>query len=658
MRYTRRWLWFAFFLLVTSALYPRHFRIYAAAQGATGGQSDHASAAEVPQQSAIAPAESEGWQPQMVWITHSEGEVKFSPGKKGQAKLNDDWTIANRNQVMEDGYTLVTENGKAEIEFEDGTILYLADHSALEFNELWASSTVYDTRMSLLTGMVTISHPEKSQPGLFYLPANELVLYTPVITMHFVDTGVTRVESAVDGIRVKRFSGLLTLGDGVEVAALGPDDEAAYIGGKIVRLTPLLSTSEDLSEFAGKAVVTPRPQASPEEVAWDQWVSGRLASRQEWIAQGLKQSGMKEEIPGLAAMAEDGKFFDCQYGKCWQPNPVAMASEQNPATASADTASHGSQTQGTATRTQNPPLQTNNGKIVVNQALMSRCPMQTWQITTDPNGKTTRTILNYGPCFAGSWDYLSDPCYPRRYIPGQPWPADCYVYSPFQTWIVGRRHHHECHWVKVHGHGHGLGFVPRSPLDKAGHPPVFAKTGVYVLSLDRGKLAASTQSTSAKDVRLLSQAPPQLGRALDKTAFANAPRVDRPEIQGRLVASIVPKNLQDVGHSSTATSVNTVHFDYKSGNFVGKTNTGGTEHSVVMARTSGGGISSAPHSGSAGSSFHGGGGSSGGGGSHSAGGSSGSGGGGGHSGGSSSGGSSSGSSGGSSGGGGGGGGHH
>ena len=50
---------------------------------------------------------------QMVWVNYAEGEVKFSPGHNGEAKLGKDWIEANRGQVMEDGYTLVTGKRKS-----------------------------------------------------------------------------------------------------------------------------------------------------------------------------------------------------------------------------------------------------------------------------------------------------------------------------------------------------------------------------------------------------------------------------------------------------------------------------------------------------------------------------------------------------------------
>jgi len=56
--------------------------------------------------------------PEMVWVNYVQGDVKFSPGKDGDPNLGREWIAANAGQVLQDGYTLVTEQGRAEIEFE------------------------------------------------------------------------------------------------------------------------------------------------------------------------------------------------------------------------------------------------------------------------------------------------------------------------------------------------------------------------------------------------------------------------------------------------------------------------------------------------------------------------------------------------------------
>jgi len=131
--------------------------------------------------------------PEMVWVNYVQGDVKLSPGKDGDPNLGQEWIVANAGQVLQDGYTLVTERGRAEIEFEDGSLVFLAEHSVLEFDTLWTTELGFVTYIDLLTGTVTISH---RSGGL-------LNLETPVMKMRIVDSETTRVQCALDGVVIQ-----------------------------------------------------------------------------------------------------------------------------------------------------------------------------------------------------------------------------------------------------------------------------------------------------------------------------------------------------------------------------------------------------------------------------------------------------------------------
>lgn len=55
--------------------------------------------------------------PQIVMVSYTEGEVNFSPGHKGKPLLGDNWVRVAPGQPIEDGNTMATEKGRAEIEF-------------------------------------------------------------------------------------------------------------------------------------------------------------------------------------------------------------------------------------------------------------------------------------------------------------------------------------------------------------------------------------------------------------------------------------------------------------------------------------------------------------------------------------------------------------
>lgn len=573
-------------------------------------------------------------EPEMVWVSYAQGAVKFSPGKYGAEKLGKEWIQANRGQVMEEGYTLATEEGKAEIEFEDGSVVFLAEHSVLGFDRLWTQGETTETVLSVLTGTVTVWHAQSTEKPT--LVTKEFTLFTPTARMRFGGNAVTTVECALDGIRVKEIEGVQSLVYDGRPVALGTGDEVAVLKGRMVWLKGSDESGEEneWKELAGSPVRPPEVvenTAKSDQDKWDAWVEARITTRRALIAKGLKESGMKEPIPGLAEMVVGGTFFDCApYGKCWEANDAVGPGTEKAALEPAVAVGRlgGAQVlTASATHRQQGVSGTATGTIVVNPTMTSRCPMQAWRVTSQ--GGLAANGVQYGPCFAGSWsDTQWDPC--GRW-PLYPWYTvdDCFAYPTM--WVVGRRHHHPCHFLKTK---HGIGLVPRHPNDKPGRPPVNAKNGVLVLTTTKGHLHAGMEPLPSRGLPSESRVPWEMLRSVQHEV-ETAPRVERPVIEAKLAESFLPKGLVPTEHGSVPKNVTGIRFDYHSGNFIGQPRgaVGSGGHGVVVGHVGGGGGGIGGHGGGGGGGFHGGGGgggaSGGGGGGHSGGGASGGGGGGG-----------------------------
>jgi FecR-like protein len=533
-------------------------------------------------------------QPQMVWVNYAEGEVKFSTGHKGKPQLGKDWMEAGAGQVMENGYTLVTEQGRAAIEFEDGTVVYLAPKSALVFNWLRVQGNMTESEMTLLTGQATVAHESN----------NEMDLGTASgMTVRLVRKQVSTVESTLDGMVIEAVGDERVVDSGAEMTTLEPGHAIAMVKGKnAVSLGERVRTSD--------------------EIEWDHWTAARLTMRRALIAEGMKEAGLDQPIPGLAGMVENGKFFDCRpYGKCWKPDEEIGQQAGGQALPNMNAKGPG------AGRAQTPT-------IFVNNTMLMRCPMEVWQMTAGVAAKVRPRRVQYGTCMAGSW--TQNPC-AEPYLWGMDW-ANC---MPYTTWVADRRHHHhhrECHLVKT-GHK-GIGIVPIHPLDQKGRPPVNAKSGILTLSVEQARLQAGVRAAPSGGIHVVASEPKGMNMAVERSSFANAPRVGEPVIEARMTESVLS---HAPGTPGTETTIaNAIRYDFKTGNFTGTgVGSGANSHSTVIAHVAAGGVvSNGGHgggfrSGSAGGSTGGGGG----GGSHgsSGGGSSGGGGGGGHSGGGSSG---------------------
>ena len=93
---------------------------------------------------------------------------------------------------IEEGFSIATGTGRAEIEFENGTILYLADNSVLEFNRLEDNFGVPITDVELVTGTATVN----VRPA----PRELFVMSTPSERLSFPAAALVRVDSFLDGV--------------------------------------------------------------------------------------------------------------------------------------------------------------------------------------------------------------------------------------------------------------------------------------------------------------------------------------------------------------------------------------------------------------------------------------------------------------------------
>lgn len=222
-------------------------------------------------------------EPQIVRIRALEGDVRVARGDVGDA----DWEQAEANLPLETGFNLVTGVGRAEIEFEDGSTVYLGENSALKLDDLSTIDDVPHTQIDLLTGTLTL-HAETETPGEVF------VLKTPT----------DRITTAYPGRRYVRVSAYL------DAIAITPQIVA---GGKT-------TAGETVFHNDGQ-MVERENEGDPKAFAdWDQWVSGRVALREAELKAVASALGLPASTPGLADMHGQGAFFACApYGMCWEP---------------------------------------------------------------------------------------------------------------------------------------------------------------------------------------------------------------------------------------------------------------------------------------------------------------------------------------------------
>jgi len=463
-------------------------------------------------------------EPQLVRVSYAQGEVKFSPGSKGKAELRDDWMQAETGLTIEQGYTLATENGRAIVEFENGSMAYLAEHSVLQFQKLQIKAGATTTKLNLLTGTATFAHVSQGQ--------DEMTIVTPMNTLRSRKEMTLRVDSLLNGTIVRAVDTQVDVKE--TKSQLSPGEAVAYLEGVPFRLKGEQAQADD---------------------SWDRWVTAQRLEREANISKGLQESGLTEPIPGLSDLVKNGHFFDCPpYGKCWEPN-------QQPNEPANERADHAGRTAGQQTPGAGGPAQNRLNQLppfFINRTLLTRCPMEAWQYTLqrrDPTGilqpidildSYTVESFPWSGCFTGSWYFRG-----RRPV---------YVIGH------GHRHHHPRCWT-VHT-AHGLGIVPRNPSDRKWQPPVNAKNGIFVLTQAKNGVQGRFEPAPAAVNALHWQTSVPKSFSQDRNLMAGIPKVTAPVIQGRLVNVISSSVEVAKAIQASARPENAIHYDYQSKNFV------------------------------------------------------------------------------------------
>ena len=89
---------------------------------------------------------------QIVRLNLVQGDVRVFRGKDAEHATREEWGQAVVNMPIESGFSLVTGTGRAEIEFEDASTVFLGENSVLIFDELTSTGGVPRTTMTLVSG--------------------------------------------------------------------------------------------------------------------------------------------------------------------------------------------------------------------------------------------------------------------------------------------------------------------------------------------------------------------------------------------------------------------------------------------------------------------------------------------------------------------------
>src|SRR5579863_8456793 len=100
------------------------------------------------------PAAADSSHARVIRLSLLQGDVRFTREAHGDplADQKAQWETAQANLPVRQGYVLATDNGRTEVEFENGAMAFLNENTVLEFYDLSLDDGARNTRLVLRQG--------------------------------------------------------------------------------------------------------------------------------------------------------------------------------------------------------------------------------------------------------------------------------------------------------------------------------------------------------------------------------------------------------------------------------------------------------------------------------------------------------------------------
>src|SRR5919109_1443242 len=154
---------------------------------------------------AVPPASADSSHARIIRLSLVSGDVRFATETHGDpltdSKAN--WDAAQLNLPIRQGYVLATDNGRAEVEFENGTLAFLKENTVAEFYDLSLKDGALITRLVLRQGSASF-HVNPVSGDYFSVTGGDF-------TVEAGSRSTFRLDNFDDGSTVEELSGHLTV---------------------------------------------------------------------------------------------------------------------------------------------------------------------------------------------------------------------------------------------------------------------------------------------------------------------------------------------------------------------------------------------------------------------------------------------------------------
>jgi hypothetical protein len=234
----------------------------------------------------------------IIRLSLVQGDVRFARDVHGDPLTSDKaaWEGATLNLPIRQGYVLATDHGRAEVEFENGAMAFLAENTVLEFYDLSLEDGAKTTRLVLRQGTASF-YVNPGSGDYFSVTGGDF-------TVEADGRAGFRLDNFDDGSVVDVTKG--------RVSVLRKNKATALVKGQSLSMRAGDNHSTDIARL-------------PENDDFDRWVAGRedavataTTAAQQYVSSPYYSSG-------IADLYTYGSWYPIGgYGNCWRPYGVGL----------------------------------------------------------------------------------------------------------------------------------------------------------------------------------------------------------------------------------------------------------------------------------------------------------------------------------------------
>jgi len=248
---------------------------------------------------ALAPAWADNSHARIVRLSLVQGDVRFARDAHGADPLADSsvaWEAGQLNLPIRQGYIIATDNGRAEVEFENGAMAFLAANTVLEFYDLSLEEGAKTTRLVLRQGSASF-YVNPGGGDYFSVTGGDFTVEAASRTEFRLDNydDGSNVNVSKGRVTVLRKGGNTALAKGQSLSIKAGDESSLVVG-----------RSSDNDDF-------------------DRWVSGRIDSVNIATNTAMQYNSNSGYTSGFSDLGMYGSFSPIGgYGYGWRPYGVGF----------------------------------------------------------------------------------------------------------------------------------------------------------------------------------------------------------------------------------------------------------------------------------------------------------------------------------------------